>query len=228
MHTRIALIPLVATAALVAGCGSSHPPTTATPTSTATDGISHTMTASQVLAAASSALNEAKSVHLTGDGMVDGKPFEVNAIFAGNSVKGSFTLGNISFDVIQVSNFAYIRAGDDYWKAQLSADVQVQVLPGLAGKYGKIPATHSMVPKLDDILQPRGDPTKDQVTTIDSKPVITIQTSNGAEHVLLLGKPYPADIVSSAGTLNFIDIDADVTIDAPPPSEVLDLSTFLR
>jgi hypothetical protein len=226
MHLPKSLLPLIATAALIAGCTTHEASPTTPPTPTLTPEISHTMTAQQILAAASAALKESRSVHLKGKGMTDGTPVEVDAVYAGNTIKGWFVLGALSFELIEVSNQAYIKAGSDFWKAQLPTDLQAQALPNLTGKYGQLPLTDSIVPKLPDFLNPKGEPTKDQITTIDGSPVIGVRTSNGQIEVSLLGRAYPVEIDNGSETLSFLDIDANVTVDAPSPSEIFDLSPF--
>ena len=119
-----------------------------------------------------------------------------------------------------------MKADETFWKMFLPAEVQAMALPLIAGKYVKVPSAQSIIPSVEDLLKPEGTVTKGEVTTVGTKPAITLETTDGKMHVSLVGQPYPIDIVSDEGTIEFKDVDADVTITAPPAAEVFDLSAF--
>ena len=119
-----------------------------------------------------------------------------------------------------------LKADAEFWKMFLPAEVQSLALPLVTGKYVKVPSNQSPIPTVDMMLKPLGDVTKGEQTTVAGKKVITVETADGKLHVSLEGKPYPVDLVSDDGTIEFTDIDADATVSAPAASEVFDLSAF--
>jgi hypothetical protein len=224
MRARILLVPFVAAAALLAGCTTTTPQVNVTPTPT-TNGL-EAKSADEILDAAIDALGDAKSFRAAGKGESDGQAIEVDLTFAGDNAKGKITFDGATVDVVQADGSAYMKADETFWKMFLPAEVQAMALPLVAGKFVKVPSTESLIPSVEDLLKPEGSVTKGEVTTVDGKPAITIETTDGKLHVSLLGKPYPIDLVSDEGTIKFTDIDADVTITAPPAAEVVDLSGF--
>ncbi len=224
MRVRMLLVPLLAATALLAGCTTANPSTNPTPTPTS-NGL-ESKTADEILAAATAALKDAKSFRAKGKGESDGQAIEVDLLFAGSDVKGTITLQGASVEVIQSGGASYLKADAEFWKMFLPAEVQALALPLVTGKYVKVPATQSVIPSIDVLLKPEGTVTKGEQTTVDGKKVITVETKDGKLHVSLEGKPYPVDLVSDDGTIEFSDIDADATVTAPPASEVFDLSAF--
>jgi hypothetical protein len=87
--------------------------------------------------------------------------------------------------------------------------------------------TEDIAPDGKSFLKPEsGDFAKGDVVTIDGKQAITLKAADGDLHVSLEGEPYPIDIVSKDGsTLKFLDINKDVTIEAP--AGALDLTAIL-
>jgi hypothetical protein len=210
------LVPLVATAALLAGCQAANPATNPTPTPTS-NGL-ESKTADEILAASTKALKDAKSFRAKGKGESDGQAIEVDLLFAGSDVKGTISLGGAAVDVVQAGGSAYLKADEAFWKMFLPAEVQALALPLVSGKYVKVPATQSIIPSVDVLLKPEGTVTKGEQTTVDGKKVITVETADGKLHVSLEGEPYPVDLVSADGTIKFSDIDADATVTAPAAS----------
>jgi hypothetical protein len=223
MRVRILLVPFVAAAALLAGCTTGTPAAIPTPT---TNGL-ESLSADEILAKAIDAVKSASSFRVGGTGEVDGDKTDIDLLVAGDDVKGSVTTGGIKAELVRVSGAAYLKAPEELWKANLPADIQALVLPLVAGKFVKLPASvSSLLPSVDDVIKPSGAVTKGDVTTIGGKPAITLKTTDGSMHVSLVGKPYPIDIVSAAGTVTFSGIDAGEKITAPAAAEVFDLSAF--
>jgi len=223
MRARMLLVPLAAAAALLAGC-TTTPAVNATPTPT-TNGL-ESLTADEILDKATDALTDAKSFRVSGKGESDGQALEVDLTFAGDDAEGTITFDGLKVDVVQAGGAAYMKAGEEFWKTFLPAEAQALALPLVAGKYVKVPSTESIIPSIEDLLKPEGSVTKGEVTTVGGKPAIAVETTDGKLHVSLVGKPYPIDIVSDEGTIEFSDIDKDVTIAAPPASEVFDISSL--
>ena len=224
MRARMLLVPLAAAAALLAGCTTTTPQVNVTPTPT-TNGL-EAKSADEILDASIDALGDAKSFRAVGKGESDGQAIEVDLTFAGDDAKGKITFDGTSVDVVQASGAAYLKGGEEFWKMFLPAEVQAMALPLVAGKYVKVPSSQNIIPSVEDLLKPEGSLKKGEVTTVGGTPAITIEDGANKMHVSLIGKPYPIDLVSDEGTIEFKDVDADVTIAAPPAAEVVDLSGF--
>jgi hypothetical protein len=222
MRARILLVPLVAAAALLAGCTTATPPVAPTPTTNGLEALS----ADEILTKATAALEEAKSFKVSGKGAMEGQTVEIDLTFAGDDLEGSITMDGMAIDAVLVGDAAYMKAEEDFWKLFLPAEVQPLALPLIAGKYVKLPASQLPLPKAGDLLKPEGSVTKGAVTTVAGKPAIELTSEGGKLNVSLIGKPYPISLVGDEGTIEFTDFDAAVTIEAPPAAEVFDLSAF--
>ncbi len=88
MRARILLVPFVAAAALLAGCTTTTPQVTPTPTALGLEAKS----ADEILAAAQAALDEAKSFRVKGPVVVEETTVIVDLVFAGSDVKGTMTI----------------------------------------------------------------------------------------------------------------------------------------
>ena len=81
---------------------------------------------------------------------------------------------------------------------------------------------------IDALLSPEGTVTKGEVTTVAGQPALSLTSSlGGTLYVALVGEPYPLKLVNEEkGEMAFTEFDAEVTIEAPPADQVLDLNDF--
>jgi len=219
------LVPVLAAAALVAGC-------TSAPAEPATNGVDK-LEPAQILQKATEALQAAKSFRVQGKGEIQGQTSELDLTYVGKQTKGTITYEGVTLELIQTADATYVTASDDFWKkaiADQDASVQALVLSALAGKWVKLPsaATDTIVPDGGSFLQPEGEGElrKGDIVTVDGKRAIELLAKDGKLRIALEGEPYPIDIVSDdGGALKFLDVDKDVTIEAP--TGVVDLTEIL-
>jgi hypothetical protein len=229
MRLRMLLLPAVASVALLAGCaGTPTPEASPTPTTNGLDALE----ADEILQKATDALDEAGSFRLSGSGEEEGQPVEVDAVFAGDLLQGTFTTSGLEIEIIVAQEGTYLKAGEELWEsfsAMLPPDA-ANVVPLLSGKWVKIPqgADGGLVPQASDFLTPSGDFTKGDVTEYDGHPAITLVDEDDSKlYISLVGEPYPLAIESAEGTLEFSEIGEDAEIEAPTGADVVDLEQFL-
>jgi hypothetical protein len=217
------LVPVAASFALLAGCTDTGPAATPTPT---TNGV-EALEADEILERAREALDAAGSYRVKGAGEADGEDVDVDIVISGDDVRGTLAMGAVQFEMLVVDGTAYFKGADDLWELFLGEDAAT-VAPLLQGKWVKLPAGGNPFPlNSEELLNPEGDVTKGEVTTVNGKPAIILNSTEGGDlYIALEGEPYPIQIVSDEGTIEFLEIGEDVTIEAPPASEVFDLSTL--
>lgn len=228
MRLRMLLVPAVATVALLAGCTTTptpEPTSTPTPTTNGLDAIE----AEEILSRATEALEAAGSFRITGKGEADGETVEVDAVFAGEQVQGTFSVTGFELEILVTEDGStYIRGGEDLFGSFLGEEAEA-LLPLIAGKYVKLPGGEgsSFAPTPEDFITPEGEFTKGEVKAYKGQPAITLLNEDGDElYISLVGEPYPLAVVSTEGTMEFSDFGANVTIEAPADADVFDLSTF--
>jgi hypothetical protein len=132
--------------------------------------------------------------------------------------------------VTVVEDGAYLMAGEELWTTFLPPEALETVLPLISGKYVKLPAgtEGDLLPSTDDLLKPEGEVTKGEIVEVDGVQAITVVGDDGSElYVAIEGEPYPIKLVSDEGTIEFVDIDEDVTIEAPDAADVFDLDALV-
>jgi hypothetical protein len=230
MRARFLLIPLMAAAALLAGCATTTPPAPA-----ATDNGVSALTAQEILDKAQEALAAAKSFHVKGGATESGKALAIDMTLAGADFKGTITVDGQAIELIKIGTDLYMKAPDEFWKGQLPAGQSDAILLLLKGKYVKVSATAPGFSEMANLADPKGflDPsgtvTKGSPKDINGQPTIALTDTDGSLYVATTGKPYPIRIEGSeAGqSLDFSDFDATVKIEAPPASQVFDLQGLI-
>src|SRR5690606_12406656 len=116
MRLRKLLLPVAASAALLAGCATQSPssqPTTTPPP--AYNGVQD-MEADAIWQAAADALAEAQSYRLKGSGETDdGQAVSIDAVFAGDLADGTIALSGLEMEFIVAEVGGYVRASEDFW-----------------------------------------------------------------------------------------------------------------
>jgi hypothetical protein len=224
MRWRTLLIPAVASVALLAGCtGTPEPATTPTPTRT-TNGLED-LEAQEIETRMNEALQEAGSFRLVGTAEAEGQTAEVDLAVAGEQMQGSIVALGIEFELLVTEDgTAYFRGGEELFGPLLGTE-----LGDIAGKWIKLPASDDLglIPDTEDFLAAEGEYTKGEVTEYEGRPAITLVDSDGAKlYVSLVGEPYPLAVETPDGTVEFTDIGADITIEAPSPDEVVELPSM--
>jgi len=238
MRVRLALIPLVAAAALLAGCATANPPATP-PTSTGPvdNGVS-ALAPADILAKAQKALGDAKSFHMVGSATQDNQKVNIDLKFSGKDVAGTLDLGVFKLEVISIGTDLYLKAPDDFWSSQLPASVASTALALIHGKYVKVDSSNASFSEFTDsfkpanLLKPEGDVTKGETKTIDGTPPIALVDKTGSKlYIATTGDPVPLSIEDSSsaggGSLQFKEYNVPVLIQAPAAGDVFDLKGLM-
>jgi hypothetical protein len=236
MRVRLALIPLVAAAALLAGCATANPPATP-PTSTgpADNGVS-ALPPADIVTKMQAALASAKSFHMIGSFTDSGQKTNFDLKFSGKDFSGTIDLGVFKLDVLGVGTDIYVKAPNDFWSSQLPAGQAATLLALIQGKYVKVDSKNASIAALIDpfrpenMTKPEGDVTKGDTRTIDGTPAIALVDSKGGGklYVATTGDPVPLSIEDSTGTsIQFKEYNVPVMITAPAAGDVFDLKALM-
>jgi hypothetical protein len=214
------VLGLLATLAVIAGCGSSS----------SGNGVA-AKSAEEIVAEAKSAADSASSVHVSGSVNNGGSAVTLDLNLAsGKGASGQISQNGSTFKIVIDGASAYISGSDAFYR-KLGGSAAAQLL---AGKWLKV-ATNTpefssfasltnMRKLLDTVLVGHGTLEKGSTTTVAGQQAIAVKdkTRGGTLYVATDGKPYPLQIAkggSEAGTISFDKWDEPVTI-SPPASSV--------
>lgn len=225
------LAVMVALVALVtSGCGggtkTGGPPTTATQT----NGLEKQSPA-QVQQAAAAALKAAKSVHVRGTALNQGKPLQADLRIQGNASSGTMEMQGVKTEIITIGSTTYLKTDQQTWKtlrvpaaaAQLLADRWVKTRPEqVTGVTGfSLDNLAAQLVKNDSPWE-----SKVEQTTLGGNKVVVLSQQDGSKlYVANTGPPYPLrgeEKGSNAGRTDFTEYGADFHITAP--SNAVDIS----
>lgn len=214
----------VLAAAVIAACGGS---------SSSGNGIA-SKSASQIVTAATNALESAKSVHVAGSASDSGQTVSIDlTLVSGQGAQGSLDLQGSKLNLIAVNKYLYLKADGAFWQAHGGA-ATAQLL---ADKWLKVPASGSNFASFSSftdihqiagqLAQASGSVTKGSTTTIDGQKAIAVNDpkKGGALYVATTGKPYPLKVSKGSGSsqgLVFDHYNASVTL--KPPASSVDIS----
>jgi hypothetical protein len=240
----------LAAAVLAGGCGGgSETPSAATTASTAsTTATASTsplasLSADQILTEAKAAATGAKSVHVVGQIVQSAgtSAFDLKLTDQPGAT-GTIELGGGVVEVVRIDGDVYFKA-DEKTLASGLGESSAELAKLVAGKYIKGPLTDprltgfTQLTSLKDftanVLDPSGS-----ISRVDGKPVDGVATvglrnddkdNGGTLYVADAKEPFPLLIEalsgrSDTGNLRMKEWNADVTVTAPPPDEVIDLS----
>lgn len=229
---------LAVTVALVAlvtsGCGGgtktgdTQAGTTQT-TAAQTNGLEQ-QSAAQVQQAAVAALKSAKSVHVTGTALEEGKPGQVDLRIQGNASSGTMELEGVKLEITAIGDAVYLKGDQKTWEM---FGVPAAAGRALANKWVKVPpgqVTNLSGFSLDDLaaqLAEADNPLEPGVeqTTLDGNKVVVISQQDGSKlHVANTGPAYPLRGEmkgTNAGRIDLTEYGADFNITAP--SDAIDL-----
>jgi hypothetical protein len=243
-------VPVIAAAALIAGCGGSGSPAagggpSATPTTIAPpeNGVA-TLPGAQILTRAKAALAKATSVHVVGSLPGGGAELRFDVRIRGTAGGyGAISLDNHKLEVIRIAQTAYLRGDEKFWVSEIG---NASLAKRLAGRYVKAsvndPQLNQLVAftnvaTLADMLPKAGLPlTKRGRTVVDGVLTMALSdddpTERGTVYVALQGQPYPVrlsatDAKTKASTsIDFTDYNRPVTLRAPKLSQIIDAKTL--
>jgi hypothetical protein len=181
---------------------------------------------SDILSAAMTAVNGAKSVHVSGSGVDGGSPVALDLDLAsGKGARGNISQGNLSFQLIEVGKLIYLKGTPQFWR-QLGGAAAVQLLQG---KWFETPANSGSFASLGQLtdmrrlfssLSSHGTLVKGKTSTVNGQKVIALRdsTKGGTLYVATTGKPYPVEIVKTGtqgGRFVFDRYDQPIKLAAP-------------
>ena len=240
-------IVLLAAVLLGAGCGSeattrrgSLSPTGSTSagsSAAAGQGVA-ALSADEILAKATAALQAAGAVRIKGQGSSGSERFSIDLRYSRDNSAGTLRVSGQTIDLRKLGQTVYLKGSREFWTGN-GGEAAAQLL---TGKWLKTPLTDkrftglSALTDLDEaakgILGPDGTITKGAETTVNGVPCVGLVSSGkdgGTLWVATTGPPYPVRIEPSAGSgkrgaLDFTGYGEPVTVDPPPADQVVDVS----
>lgn len=190
--------------------------------------------AAQVVADAQRAATSARSVHVSGSIVDDGRPLTLDLELArGKGGKGTMSEGGLRFDIVRVGSTAYIKGSNAFLRQFAGPAAQLlrgRWLKGPTGKgeLGALAPLTSITQLFAGALGSHGKLVNKGETQYKGRKVVAIRdTSDGGTlYVAAVGKPYPVAIVGGTdrGRVRFDDWNEPVTIAAP--RNAIDLTTL--
>jgi hypothetical protein len=188
----------------------------------------------EIVNAATQAINNVNSVHVSGNLTSGGTPVTLDLhLVSGKGATGSMSQNGLSFKIVDSGQSVYINASKQFW-TKIGGSAAAQLLNG---KWLKAPANganFASLSKLTDVhellntlLSKHGSLTKQGTSTINGQKVVGVKdTSNGGVlYVATTGKAYPVQVVKpgpDSGKLSFDKFNQSVSIN--PPSSSIDIS----
>lgn len=180
----------------------------------------------QIVSAASDAIKGAKTVHVSGSTTSGSSPIKLDlSLVAGQGGQGQMTVGGATFQIIDIGQTIYLKAGNAFW-SQFGNAQAAQLLSGrwlkapATGKFSSFASLTNLSALFTQLLSQHGSLSKGSTTTVDGQKVIAVEdkTRSGTLYVATTGKPYPVAIANSGtggGKISFDKVDAKVTLTAP-------------
>ena len=214
-------VSVLALASVIAGCGGSSG-----------NGVA-AKSPDAILAAATNAVSDVKSVHIAGSVVSGGTPltFDLN-LAGGRGGSGQIALNGLRAQLIVINNTVYMNASDGFWR-HFANPAAAQLFHG---RWLKAPATGQFagVAQLADVQRifsgfrnGHGKLAKGSTSTVDGTKVIAVNdtTQGGTLYVATTGKPYPIEVSKTGtggGRVVFDRYDQPVSL--TPPASSIDLT----
>jgi hypothetical protein len=191
----------------------------------------------EILAAAQTAVQGAKSVHLSGSVLSSGQTVRLDLdILSGRGAKGEISESGLSFQLLSSGSTVYIKGSSAFLK-HFAGNTAAQVF---AGKWLKGSATGQLaaitqftnLPALfGQLVAGHGTLAKGATTTLGGQKAVSITDTqkHGTMYVATAGQPYPLQVGRSGnagGSLTFDHYNESVSL--TPPSGAIDITQFLK
>jgi hypothetical protein len=214
----------VLAAGAVAACGSSSP---------SGNGVA-SKSASDILSSATTAIQGAKSVHVSGALNDAGQSIKLDLnILSGKGAKGSMSQNGLSFQLIAAGKYVYINGSPEFWK-KFGGTAAATLFQG---KWLKAPANSSSFASLSSLtnlhslaqalLTGHGSLSKGSTSTVNGHKVIAVTDSSKSSqlYVATTGKPYPIEIAKTGSAAQHVDFDHyNAAVALTPPAQSIDIS----
>jgi hypothetical protein len=219
------ILPLVATAAVLAGCGGGG--------SSSNGEASKSATA--ILADAKQAARDAGSARVTGTIHDSGQTIGLDLKITGQGGGGTMTLQGSKLDIIRVGKDVFIRAPSSFYEKVGAGKAAGQLLNG---RWLKAPAStpdFADLASLTDLnafvsqaLKPDGTVSKGGETTIDGTKAIELKSSKGGSlYIAEEGKPYPLELKGGGGSSGTLKLSDWGSVTAPTaPKNAIDIGAL--
>lgn len=174
----------------------------------------------EVQQTAVAALEEAGSVHVTGELLSRGRPVQLDLLVTGNSSSGTLTLEDSQVDIVTVGSEFYLKSDQTGWQ-DLEAPAPVA---GYAGRWVKLGTRHVNVDVVDlkflveRIAGEAWQEAKVEQSAMNDTKVVALNRPDGARlDIANVGPGYPLrlDDRPHGVHLDFTEHGADVQIAAP-------------
>lgn len=194
----------------------------------------------QILKKAKTAATSASSVKVTttsGEPTASAAPqaADLDLTLSDKGAQGSITqAGTGTVEIIATADTVYIKGDDDFNKSY-AGDEAADLL---AGKWIGIPSDQpdaqafaqfaSLKSFFESLLTPSSQMEKVDTENIGGTEAVGLKTQAGTLWIATTGEPYPVQIDQEGGSgrVTMTDWNADVTVTAPDPEEVVDLSAL--
>jgi hypothetical protein len=219
------ILPLAATAAILAGCGGGG--------SSSNGEASKSATA--ILADARQAALAAGSARVTGTIHDSGQTIGLDLKITGQGGGGTMTLQGSKLDIVRIGKNVYIRAPSSFYEKVGAGKAAGQLLDG---RWLKAPAStpdFAQLASLTDMnafvgqaLKPDGTISKGGETTINGQKAIQLKSSKGGSlYISEEGKPYPVEIKGGGGSSGTLTLSDWGSVSAPAaPKNALDIGAL--
>lgn len=187
--------------------------------------------AESIVAAAIRAAASARSVHMTGSLVRNGRPLALNLdLQQGKGARGTISLAGLSFQFIQVSGAVYIKANRAFLKHFGNSSVLrlsgrwLRSTPA-ASRVGSFGGLTDLREVFATLLRSHGVLRKLGTTTFEGRSAVAIRdtTRGGTLYIASTGKPYPLGMRNPGeGQIRLDRYNEQVKLD--PPSNAVNLS----
>ncbi|HVQ88923.1 MAG TPA: hypothetical protein VMT88_12165 [Actinomycetes bacterium] len=219
---------------VLSGCGNSDTPSAdTTPTPAASANGVEDLSANQILDEVSTAVGDATSVHVSGEGMSGDQQVGIDMqMTSSGDAQGTLTLSGQQVSLIIADGATYFSADEAFWTSQVGPEVA----PQLVGKYVEVPANDHSFDNVasysaffDSLLKPEGAISKGDQTDVDGVPTIQLleAKNDGTMYVALEGDPLPLKVeTKDQGSVTLSEWNEPVTVSPPSATDIVDPSTI--
>lgn len=189
---------------------------------------------SDILSAASNAIQTAKSVHVSGQLNDGSQSITLDLrILSGKGAKGSMSQNGLSFDLIAVGKYVYINGSPNFWKhfggsaaATLFQGKWLKA-PAGTGDFASLSSLTNLHQLAQALLTGHGSLTKGSTSTVNGHKVISVKDASKSSQLFVAttGKPYPVQIAKTGSSPQHVDFDSyDAAVTIAPPAKSIDIS----
>jgi hypothetical protein len=218
------ILPLAATAAVLAGCGGGS----------SSNGEA-SKSASAILADAKKAALDAGSARVTGTIHDSGQTIGLDLKITTAGGGGTMTIQGSKLDIVRIAKNVYIRAPSSFYEKVGAGKAAGQLLngrwlkaPASTPDFADLASLTDMNAFVSQALKPEGTISKGGETTIDGQKAIALKSSEGGSlYVAETGKPYPIEFKGGGGSSGTLKLSDWGSVSAPAaPKNAIDIGAL--